>query len=126
MKRRLEAGPEDPDTLTCKSSDETSDGIMGLKILAFGSSPSAFIDYFQMGLTTARKCLIHLTRFLANDAATQSVYLRKMSRADANRVTGMHYRQHGVVGMIGSLDCMHVFWRLCPVAWQGQQRGKEK
>jgi len=100
--------------------------LMGLKILAFGSSPSAFIDYFQMGLTTGRKCLIHLTRFLANDAAIQSVYLRKMSRADAKRVTDMHYRQHGVIGMIGSLDCMHVFWRLCPVAWQGQQRGKEK
>ena len=100
--------------------------LMGLKILAFGCSPSAFIDYFQMGLTTGRKCLIHLTRFLANDAAIQSVYLRKMSRADAKRVTDMHYRQHGVIGMIGSLDCMHVFWRLCPVAWQGQQIGKEK
>jgi hypothetical protein len=28
--------------------------------------------------------------------------------------------------MVGSLDCMHVGWRLCPVALQGQFEGKEQ
>jgi hypothetical protein len=28
--------------------------------------------------------------------------------------------------MVGSLDCMHVGWCLCPNALQGQYKGKEK
>lgn len=49
-----------------------------------------------------------------------------MTRADARNVSELHRAVHGVEGMVGSLDCMHVQWKNCPVAWQGQFEGKEK
>ena len=37
----------------------------------------------------------------------------------------MHFEEFGLDGCVGCLDCMHVHWRTCPVAWQGQHDGKE-
>jgi len=33
--------------------------------------------------------------------------------------------EHGIQGMLGCLDCMHVVWKNCPVALQGAFTGKE-
>jgi hypothetical protein len=97
--------------------------LMALKLLAYGVSPSAFVDYFQMGEETGRRCLYFLTEYIASDEELQQRYLRRMNRSDARRLSELHQERHGIKGMIGSLDCMHVFWRTCPVAWQGSFRG---
>jgi Plant transposon protein len=52
-------------------------------------------------------------------------YLRGMSKSDAMVVSNMHYHEFGVRGCIGALDCMHVWWKNCPVAWKGQYEGKD-
>ena len=97
---------------------------MGLKILAYSVSPSAFIDYLQMSLTTGTQCVKKLVNIIATEPSLRNQFLRRMTRDDAKRISDMHYEKHGVRGMIGSLDCMHVFWRCCPVAWQGAFQGK--
>jgi hypothetical protein len=99
--------------------------LMSLKLIGYGCSPSAFLDYFQMGETTARTCLVKFCTIVSSHEDLRSVFARKMTKADALRVTAMHEEQHGIAGMIGSLDCTHVCWKNCPVAWQGSQTGKE-
>lgn len=99
--------------------------LMGLKILAYGVSPSAFIDYFQMGESTGQLCFKRLTHVVSHSTVLKEMFRRPMTRDDAKNVVALHEEHHGISGMIGSLDCMHVGWRTCPVAWQGQYKGKE-
>ena len=98
--------------------------LVAIKQLAYGCSPSAFIDYFQMSETSARRSMIKFARIVSTDDELQSVYGRQMTRSDARRLSALHEACHGVAGMVGSLDCMHVGWKNCPVAWQGSNTGK--
>ena len=85
--------------------------LMALKLVAYGCSASAFQDYFQMSITTARLCLLKFCRIVSTDPSLQSVFSRAMTRSDARRVSAIHEEIHGIAGMLGSLDCMHVFWK---------------
>jgi hypothetical protein len=98
--------------------------LVALKQIAYGCSPSAFIDYFQMSETPARRSMIKLSVIVASDDNLQSVYGRQMTRSDARRLSALHEACHGVAGMVGSLDCTHVGWKNCPVAWQGSNAGR--
>jgi hypothetical protein len=98
--------------------------LMGLKCLCFAASPAAFVDYCQMSESTGRTSLKTLCQSVAHSDNLAGIYLRKMTRHDAKRVSQLHLNEHGVDGMLGSLDCMHVGWRLCPISWQGQYQGK--
>ena len=99
--------------------------LISLKMVCYGKSASAFQDYFQMGDSTARKCLYKLSRAIVSDPEINSTYLRKMTKADAVRVEAMHRKQHGIAGMVGSLDVTHIPWKNCPMELKGQHEGKE-
>lgn len=98
--------------------------MIALKQLAYGCAPTAFLDYFQMGETTARDSLKRFCKAVAS-SDLRDQYLRKMTPQDALRVSKLHEDMFGVPGIMGCLDCMHVYWRTCPLAWQGQYKGKE-
>ena len=101
--------------------------ICALKVLAFGTSAIANIDYLQISTSTAAKCLVQFCTTLARKSCFSKVYLRDMNALDAKRVTEMHKRVTGIDGIIGALDCMHVVWKNCPYSHQGvNKRGKSK
>jgi hypothetical protein len=99
--------------------------LMGLKCLAYGTSASAFVNYFEMGVLTVRLCVKRLVAVIAKSPNLRQEFFRSMNRADAKKCSDLHLDQHGVEGMVGNLDCMHVFWKNCPVAWQGSHVGKD-
>jgi hypothetical protein len=88
---------------------------MALKLVAYGCSPSTFLDYFQMSQMTERQCLLKFCCIVSSDNDLQSVDARQMTRSDASRLSALHEAVHGIVGMVGSLNCMHVGWKNCPV-----------
>ena len=83
------------------------------------------VDYFQMGESTGCLCVKRLVAVIAKNHDLKQDYFRSMNRADAKKCSDLHLERHGVEGMIGSLDCMHVFWKNCPIAWQGSHVGKD-
>lgn len=97
--------------------------LVAIKQLAYGCSPSAFMDYFQMSKTSARRSLIKFSTIVSTKDELQSVYGRQMTRSDARRLSALHEACHGVAGMVGSLDCMHVGWKT--VQGHGRERTRE-
>jgi hypothetical protein len=97
-----------------------------LKCIAFGCSGVAFRDYHQMGRNTTTECIKAFFSAILADPELRGTYLRSPTRADAKRITGLHKEKHGVDGMLGSLDCMHVLWKNCPVGEQAQYKNAKK
>lgn len=88
--------------------------LFALKQLAYGISPHAFLDYFQMGETTARKCVIRFAAAVTSSEDLVHRFFRPMSKTDAQNICKLHRLQHGIEGMVGSLDCMAWFRLLLP------------
>ena len=44
---------------------------------------------------------------------------------DAKNIAEMHNTEHGMPGMLRSLDVMKVPWGKCLTAWKGQYEGKQ-
>ena len=98
--------------------------LLPLKCMAYGVPPHTFRDYFQMSATLAKTCCKKFYKVVVK--LYQFEYLRMPTSEDLNNITKLHKEVHGVDGMFGSLDCMHTWWKNCPVAWKGSYKGKEK
>jgi hypothetical protein len=96
-----------------------------LQILRFGTSKIAFENCYQMGETTVQMTFAAFVRVIATDPNIGQQFFRRMTRADARRVSDMHKRKHGIPLMVMMIDCMHVRWKNCPKAWAGSLAGKE-
>ena len=79
-----------------------------------------------MGESAAILCLQKFTEVLLADDDVKKEYLQAPTIDDCRKLSELHLEKHGIPGMVGSIDCMHVGWKNCPVAWQGQfKNGKQ-
>ncbi|KAJ9562857.1 hypothetical protein OSB04_008017 [Centaurea solstitialis] len=89
-----------------------------IRQLAYGSASDAFDEYLRMSETTSRDCLEHFCKGIIFLYMRQ--YLRKPTATDVQAIYALHEQTHGLPGMLGSIDCMHWYWKNCPMAWRGQ------
>ncbi|KAJ9539051.1 hypothetical protein OSB04_031784 [Centaurea solstitialis] len=89
-----------------------------IRQLAYGTAADATDEYLQMSETTSRECFTNFCEGIIHLYMRR--YLRKPTANDVQLLFALHEQQHGLPGMLGSIDCMHWDWKNCPVAWRGQ------
>jgi len=72
-----------------------------------------------MGDGTAHICMSKQTQCIVDCPEIVDAYIRKMSKQDMKNVTRLHKEEHGIGGMLGSLDMMQVSWGNYSTAWKG-------
>ena len=73
---------------------------------------NAWRDYFQMGELTGWLTVEIFCSCIAHNPVLHAHYLYTYMEEDAKCVSLLHEDVHGISGMLGSLDCMHVFEEL--------------
>ncbi|GKA33160.1 nucleotide-binding alpha-beta plait domain-containing protein [Tanacetum coccineum] len=84
--------------------------IAAVRQLAYGNTPNAFDEYFQMSERTARDCLLHFNKCIID--LYMSKYLRKPTLEDVEKIYNQDVTRHGFPGMLGSIDSVasHDLW----------------
>jgi hypothetical protein len=93
------------------------------RMLSLGIPADAAVEYGRLAESTNAECLKLFARAIVEIFETE--WLRVMTMDDA-KYTAAHYRGLGFPGCIGCVDCASWKWDACPMAWQGQCKGKEK
>jgi Plant transposon protein len=97
--------------------------LLPIQVLAYGVAPHAFADYFQMSISQGSRCCTQV--YYQIHICFAEEYNRPPTTQDLVAINQLHRRVHGVEGMVGSFDCMHTYWKNCPVAWQQSFKGNE-
>nr|XP_043625394.1 uncharacterized protein LOC122596811 [Erigeron canadensis] len=88
-----------------------------IRQLVYDANSDFLDEYLQMsGRTSREACLQFCISIREIYGAT---YLRRPTPTDLQHIYYVHEQLLGFSGMIGSIDCMHWPWELCPAAWRG-------
>ena len=75
-----------------------------IRQLIYDTSPDAFNEYFQIGEHSSRDCLQNFTKCIY---LYIEELLRKPNFNDIQLYYALHEENHGILRMLGSIDCMH-------------------
>ncbi|XP_052621677.1 uncharacterized protein LOC128127269 [Lactuca sativa] len=87
-----------------------------IRQLAYGMGADKWDEYFRMSERTVRDYVYKFCK--ATCLVYGQRYLRKPTINDIHQLYTVHEGKHGFPGMLGSIDCMHWSWALCPNAWR--------
>lgn len=93
-----------------------------LRMLAYGNAADSVDEYIKVGETTSLEILKKFCQGIIS--LYENRYLRSPDENDVRKLMDENAKR-GFPGMLGSIDCMHWFWKNCPVAHAGQYQGKE-
>ncbi len=93
-----------------------------LKILCRGQTGDDAEEYLRLSESTA---IESLKRFCSAVVELFEVEFLRLPNEEVVKSLMLENSKRGFPGMIASLDCMHMKWKNCPKAWQGQFQGKE-
>ena len=94
-----------------------------LRYLAYGTAPDALDEYVRLSEITISK---YLKKFALG---VVELYGEKYLRAPTEEDIKYHCSKNaerGFPGMFGSIHCVHFQWDMCPSAFHGQHRNKDK
>nr|XP_043611652.1 uncharacterized protein LOC122583297 [Erigeron canadensis] len=91
-----------------------------IRQLATGNPPDEYDEYLEMAGRTSRECLQLFCDAIVDTYKTE--YLCKPTTHDLQRLFEAHEERHHLPGMIDSLDCTHLVWKMCPMEWGGQYK----
>ena len=95
---------------------------IAMRLLAYNMAADSLDEGMEVGESTAllffKRFCMEIVQVFVGD------YLRTLTTDELEMVM-QDNAERGWPGLIGSLDCMHWRWLMCPVAWQGSYSGKE-
>ena len=89
-------------------------------MLAYGVAADAMDDYVRIGESTALESIRRFVVVVVEVFGDE--YLRSPNEDDTARLLAIGERR-GFSRMLGSIDCMHWWWKNCPYEWQGMYKG---
>ncbi|KAI3704588.1 hypothetical protein L1987_74813 [Smallanthus sonchifolius] len=89
-----------------------------VKQLATGNPPDEYDEYLSMACRTSRECLEYFCNAIVILYGKE--FLRGPTSHGVALLYNTHEEKHGIPGMLGSIDCTHFVWRMCPTSLRGQ------
>ena len=89
-----------------------------LRALASGARNADLEDVFHAGRSTLDANLKLFCEKMIE------LYSEKYLKPDWKQVLAVNKRKHGLNGLLGSLDCTHLKWEMCPAAYKGIYSGR--
>jgi hypothetical protein len=100
--------------------------LLPLKTYAYGVATHAFIDYFSCSMPFANQCCREFDSMIFG-LYQHEYLLRKPTKDDVlKEIVALHKHKHHIDGLLGSLDCTHIYWKNCPVAWKAKVNTKKE